>query len=94
MVDPARVFVWAWDARPYPAFPDLLDAWADGANWENGHWITGRIEGAALDRLVRAILTDYGLAAGLPATLALDGFVDGYVVDRPMSARGRPSPPN
>ena len=23
MVDPDNVFVWAWDARPYPAFPDF-----------------------------------------------------------------------
>ncbi len=47
MVDPANVFVWAWDARPFPAFPDFDTVWADGGNWETGHWITGRIEGAA-----------------------------------------------
>jgi hypothetical protein len=88
MVDPGRVFVWAWDARPYPAFPDLDEVWADGANWDAGHWITGRIEGLSLDRLVRAILNEYGLASGLPATLPLDGWLDGYVIDRPMSARG------
>ena len=32
MVDPANVYVWAWDGRPYPAFPDLGAVWADGAN--------------------------------------------------------------
>lgn len=85
MVDPANVFVWTWDARPFPAFPDLTSVWADGANYETGHWINGRLEGVTLDRLVRAILAEYGLPA--PDELAIDGFVDGYVLDRPISAR-------
>ena len=48
--------------------PRLLDVWADGANWENGHWITGRIEGAALDRADRARSCRLRLRrSGLPA---------------------------
>lgn len=86
MVDPSNVFVWAWDARPFPAFPDFDTVWTDGANWETGHWITGRIEGAPLDRLVPAILNDFGVDSSGP--FPIDGFVDGYVIDRPMSARG------
>jgi hypothetical protein len=89
MVDPGRCFVWAWDARPFPAFPDYTDVWADGGNWETGHWITGRFEGVALDRLVRAILADFGIGAG---DVPLDGFLDGYVIDRPLSARGALEP--
>jgi len=85
MVDPANIFVWSWDARPFPAFPDLNAVWADGANYETGHWINGRIEGTPVDRLVRKILADFGLP---PADeLLIDGFVDGYVLDRPLSAR-------
>ncbi len=85
MVDPGHVFVWCWDARPFPAFPDLADVWSDGANWETGHWLNGRIDGVPLDRLVAAILADHEVPPA--ASLALDGFVDGYVVDRPMAAR-------
>ena len=33
MIDPEHIHVWAWDARPYPAFPDQTDVWGDGANW-------------------------------------------------------------
>jgi hypothetical protein len=85
MIDLGRVYVWTWDARPFPAFPDLAGVWADGPNWETGHWITGRAEGAPLDRLIPAILADYGLP---PASFSgVDGFVDGYVLDRPLSAR-------
>lgn len=90
MVDPANIFVWAWDARPYPAFPDFDTIWSDGPNWETGHWITGRIEGVSLDRLVAAILKDFGFSD--PGVLPLDGFMEGYVIDRPMSVRGALEP--
>ncbi len=90
MVDPDNVFVWAWDARPFPAFPDFDIVWSDGPNWETGHWITGRIEGATLDRLIARILRDFGLSD--PGAIPVDGFVDGYVIDRPMSLRGALEP--
>lgn len=85
MVDPAHVFVWNWDARPFPAFPDLGAIWADGANFESGHWLNGRLEGTPIDRLVAKLLADFGLP---PADeIRVDGFLDGYVLDRPLSAR-------
>jgi hypothetical protein len=90
MVDPDNVFVWAWDARPYPAFPDFDTVWSEGPNWETGHWIIGRIEGAALDRLLARILRDFGFAD--PGAIPVDGFLDGYVIDRPMSLRGALEP--
>jgi hypothetical protein len=85
MISSDHMFVWAWDARPFPAFPDLSPVWADGPNWQTGHWITGRLEGAPLDSLTRQIIRDMGLT--LPVKANVEGWVDGYVVDRPMSAR-------
>jgi hypothetical protein len=85
MVDPARIAVWAYDARPFPAFPLHGAVWGDAANWERGHWLNGRLEGVTLDRLIAAILDDFGLP---PADLVdVDGFLDGYLIDRPMAAR-------
>lgn len=85
MVDPNRIFVWTWDTRPFPAFPDLSGIWADGANFEAGHWLNGRLEGTPVDRLIAKLLVDFGLPTA--DRIAVDGFVDGYVLDRPMSAR-------
>ncbi|WP_245306798.1 MULTISPECIES: glycoside hydrolase TIM-barrel-like domain-containing protein [unclassified Rhizobium] len=31
MVDPAHLFVWSWDARPFPSFPQNTSTWSDGA---------------------------------------------------------------
>lgn len=90
MVDPSCIFVWAWDARPFPAFPDQSDVWADGANWETGHWITGRLESVPLDRLISKITSDFSLPE--PVVSEIDGLVDGYVIERPLSARGALEP--
>lgn len=32
MLDITRIYPWAWDARPFPAFPLRSDLWSDGAN--------------------------------------------------------------
>lgn len=85
MVDPAHIFVWNWDARPFPAFPGLGGIWADGGHFETGHWLNGRLEGTPVDRLVAKLIGDFGLP---PADrITVDGFLDGYVLDRPLSAR-------
>lgn len=41
-IDHSMMFAWAWDARPWPAFPRYLDTWSDGANYDAGHWLQGR----------------------------------------------------
>jgi hypothetical protein len=92
MVDAARIHFWAWDARPFPAFPDLGILWADAPNWETGHWLNGRLEGLALDRLVAELAApaiEDGVSAPRPD---VRGFVDGYVLDRTMSARAAIEP--
>ncbi|WP_029003714.1 baseplate multidomain protein megatron [Azorhizobium doebereinerae] len=90
MVDPIGIYLWTWDARPFPHFPLATAVWADGANWETGHWLTGRLATAPLDGLVAAICADHGLAD--IETDRLEGVVDGYVVDQPMSARAAIEP--
>ena len=85
MIDVARIHVYCWDARPYPAFPSNTDVWGDGDNWRLGHWLTGRYANAPLAETVAQLLTDYGFAEH--ETGALNGTVPGYVIDRVMAAR-------
>ena len=61
MVDMARAHVWAWDARPFPAFPALGDVWSDGPNWQLGHWITGRSASQPLASVVAEICQRAGV---------------------------------
>jgi len=90
MIARDTIFVWCWDARPFPAFPDFDTVWSDAPNWALGHWIGGRVEGVELDRLIALILADLGLA--VPLDIDAMGVLDGYVIDRPLSARGALEP--
>lgn len=90
MLDTADMFVWTWDARPYPEFPFRSDVWTDGENWRLGHWITGRLGIIPLGLLVEHICKLGGLTASDIDTTGLygsGGIVRGYVVDKIMSPR-------
>ena len=85
MVDTGHIHVYAWDARPWPAFPADAGTWGDADNWRLGHWITGRHAAAPLAATVSTILADYGFAPH-DAT-RLTAMLAGFVIDRVLSAR-------
>jgi GTA TIM-barrel-like domain/Putative phage tail protein len=85
MVDAARIFIWSWDARPFPAFPLRDDVWSDGDSYARGHWLNGRIGAVGLDNLIGDICADYGLNDVDVSQIA--SLVDGFIIERPMSAR-------
>lgn len=79
-----EMMLWAWDARPYPAFPARTDAWSDGAAWARGHWLNGRAGLSDLGEVVEAL----GVRTGQTVSASdLRGAVSGYVVDSPATAR-------
>ncbi|MGB5949477.1 MAG: glycoside hydrolase TIM-barrel-like domain-containing protein [Parvibaculum sp.] len=85
MIAPEDIFFWTWDARPFPAFPDRTDIWADGANWQRGHWLNGRVGAVPLGDLVAAIMGDVGFTDFDVSELS--GIVQGFAIDRIMSPR-------
>jgi hypothetical protein len=89
MVDPARIYLWAWDARPFPAFPLAGDVWGDGGNWLAGHWLNGRLGNPSAGDLVAAVLADHGLTAG---DTGASGWATGYVISEPASPRAAIEP--
>ena len=50
MIEADEISIWTWDARPFPAFPARADVWQDNANWQLGHWLTGRLGATGLGR--------------------------------------------
>lgn len=89
MVDPGRIYLWTWDARPFPAFP-ASDAWADGPNHATGHWLTGRLGGLATDELVAAIGADYGVE--IAAADARPPLIQGEAVEAVVACRDALAP--
>ena len=90
MVDMARAFVWAWDTRPYPFFPNNRALWSDGRNYARGHWLNGRSAAMPLSELVATICRRAGVNDF--DTSGLYGYVRGYVVDEVADARAALQP--
>ncbi|QDI75948.1 MULTISPECIES: baseplate multidomain protein megatron [Leisingera] len=77
MLDMSNAYVWAWDARPFPAFPSRADIWTDGENYLRGHWLNGR----AGQRTLASVVAEVCRCAGLEDfdVSRLYGVVHGYV---------------
>lgn len=82
-----RMFVWTWDARPYPYWPDLTSVWTDGVAWVTGHWVEGKL---GLSN-VAGILSDLCQRAGLaPEDIdvhILTDQVEGFIISGQQSVR-------
>ena len=85
MLDFDRSLAWAWDARPFPAFPLNQSQWSDGGNYEAGHWLNGR----SANQSLAAVIEDLCTAAEVSQidTGRAHGVVRGYHVSEVGSAR-------
>ncbi|NSX56246.1 baseplate multidomain protein megatron [Parasulfitobacter algicola] len=90
MVDMSRAHVWAWDARPYPFFPNNQSLWSDGRNYARGHWLNGRSSSRALSEVVREITLRSGVSD--VDVSALYGVLRGYAIDEVTTARSALQP--
>ncbi len=90
MVDVTRAHVWAWDARPYPAFPEQLSTWSDGGKFARGHWISGRVHLPSLGSVVAEICARGGVDS--VDVSRLYALVRGYVIGDAESARASLQP--
>jgi hypothetical protein len=90
MVDVDNIYVWTWDARPFPFFPSRADVWGDSANYRLGHWMNGRLGSVILADLVPAVCARAGFADADASNIS--GLVTGFVIDSTMSARDALAP--
>ncbi len=90
MVDMSRAFVWAWDVRPYPYFPNNAELWSDGDNFSRGHWLNGRTSARSLSSVVAEVCRRAGVMSFDVSSLY--GTVRGYVVSDVSDARSALQP--
>ena len=90
MVATDRMYVWAWDARPYPFFPGNSEVWSDGENYARGHWLNGR----ATSRHLGGVLAELCSDAGVDDVEVDDvyGLVRGYALDGNETSRAAIQP--
>ena len=79
MLDMAHAYVWCWDTRPWPWFPNAGTLWSDSANYGKGHWISGRATHRSLGSVVREICENAGVLCDVSD---LRGIVRGYMLDQ------------
>jgi hypothetical protein len=82
-----RMFIWTWDARPFPYWPDLLSVWSDGDQWKTGHWVNGKLGISGLAAIVADLCAQAGMNTGDFDVSRLTDLVEGYVVAAPAAAR-------
>lgn len=90
MVDMDRAHAWAWDARPFPAFPADAVRWQDADNYSRGHWLNGRASSAPLDAVVAEVCARSGVTA--VDVTRLEGVVRGFAPEGQGTARALVQP--
>ncbi|MDA8585744.1 glycoside hydrolase/phage tail family protein [Rhodobacteraceae bacterium] len=85
MVATDRMFLWAWDARPYPYFPGNFETWSDGENYARGHWLNGRVTTRSLAAVIKEICVESGVSE--IDVSGVHGLVRGYALDGGEEAR-------
>ena len=85
MLDMSKAHVWAWDTRPFPAFPNNTVLWSDGGNYARGHWLNGRMGGQSLAGVVARVCESAGIADYDVSELF--GYLRGYSQDDNATAR-------
>lgn len=82
-----NMFVWTWDARPYPYWPDLNRIWSDGGCWSRGHWVNGKLGLTTLQAVVKDICKRAGISLDKIRAEELTDLVDGVVISNQDSSK-------
>ncbi|HCR86352.1 MAG TPA: hypothetical protein DIV86_06705, partial [Alphaproteobacteria bacterium] len=81
-----KKFLWAYDARPYPYWPELKEVWADGNVWAKGHWVNGKLGSAFVDEAILEIANKCGITSEKLDTNNARQVLDGFVINTSSSA--------
>ena len=82
-----RRFLWTWDARPFPYWPDLDSVWTDGNLWPYGHWVQGKLGQSSLGAIVADLCQRAGLLGSDIDVTRLTQPVEGFVITDLQSIR-------
>lgn len=82
-----KSFIWCWDARPFPFWPDLERVWKDSRLWITGHWVNGKLGNSTLGAIIAELLESSGLSKSDFDVRRLTDIVDGYIILHAITAR-------
>lgn len=80
-----KIFLWTWDARPYPAWPHS-NHWRDGRLWSRGHWVNGKFGVSGLANILLELCEKAGIAVENVDVTTIDDSVSGFIIKQNSSA--------
>lgn len=79
------MFLWTWDARPYPAWPHT-NIWQDGYLWEKGHWVNSKFGACSLAAIILELSYKSGIDLAIIDVTSLDESVEGFVQNKAITS--------
>lgn len=76
-----QLFLWCYDARPYPYFPILRHIWSDSDLWIYGHWVNGKLGKCLLARILENLLSRVSLDDIKINTEQIFQSIDGFIIN-------------
>jgi len=79
-----QMFLWTWDARPYPAWPHM-NIWRDQNLWDKGHWVNNKFGSCSLAAIILELSDRCGIKLENIDVSSLDESVEGLILDKTIS---------
>ncbi|WP_425363496.1 glycoside hydrolase/phage tail family protein [Candidatus Tisiphia endosymbiont of Hybos culiciformis] len=79
-----QMFLWTWDARPYPAWPHS-NIWRDGNLWAKGHWVNNKFGACNLAAIILELSNRCGIPLNNIDISTVDETVEGLVLNKSLS---------
>ena len=80
-----QMFLWTWDARPYPAWPHMK-IWSDGRLWEKGHWVNNKFGSSNVASIVLEISARCEIDIAHIEAASVDEPVEGFLLSNQITA--------
>ncbi len=80
-----QMFLWTWDARPYPAWPHM-NVWRDGYLWEKGHWVNNKFGSCSVASIILEISKKCGIDINRIQVGSVDQPVEGLLLSNRITA--------
>lgn len=82
-----KMFLWCWDARPYPEWPDLKQVWSDYKSWQKGHWVQGKCGFSSLTGVIESLCTMAKIPKHRYLVNHLNDQIEGLIIDSKADIR-------
>jgi hypothetical protein len=77
-----NAFVWCYDLRPYPFFPQRKDIWKDGDLWQRGHWLNGKLGSNTAEEVIKELCIKSGILEEELEFVNCEEMVEGMCINK------------